>query len=139
MTEPAPLPTPMMNQDSEAYWRGVAEGRLLLRTCTTCGKAMFYPRIICPSCGSDRLDWREAAGTGTLYAFSIVHRAPDQAFRARVPYVIALVDLDEGPRMMTNILECPAEAVRIGMRVAVCFEPRGDNGAVPQFRPAEGN
>lgn len=138
MTDPLPLPVPVMDRVSEPYWRAAAERRLVLCACTRCGTPMFYPRIACPSCGSDRLEWREATGAGTLYAFSVVHRAPDQAFRARVPYVIGLVDLDEGPRMMTNIVDCPVEAVRIGMRVAVCFEARTDQITLPQFRPAAG-
>lgn len=133
------LPVPVMDRVSEPYWHAAAEGRLMLRACSNCGSPMFYPRIFCPSCGSDRLEWLQASGAGTVYAFSIVHRAPDQTFRARVPYVIGLVDLDEGPRMMTNIINCRVEAVRIGMRVMVCFEARDNHVALPQFQPTEGS
>jgi len=136
MTEPA-LPVPKPTNDSREFWSNAAEERLLLRACRSCGKAMFYPRPLCPACGSDALEWREASGRGVVHACTIVYRAPDQAFRARAPYVLALIDLEEGPRVMANVTDCRPDAVHIGMAVTVWFEPRGADIAIPQFRPKE--
>ncbi|MBL8531995.1 MAG: Zn-ribbon domain-containing OB-fold protein [Hyphomonadaceae bacterium] len=138
MAETLSLPAPTPTGDSKEYWSAANDGRLILRACRTCGKPMFYPRGHCPACGSGDLEWREASGEGVVHACTIVHRAPDQAFRARAPYVIALVDLKEGPRMMANITDCPPEEVRIGMPVTVWFEARSETIAIPQFRPAQG-
>ena len=131
------LPAPTPTYDSRDYWGSAAEGRLVLRACQSCGKAMFYPRPLCPVCGSDKLEWREASGRGVVHACTIVYRAPDQAFRAHAPYALALIDLEEGPRMMANVTDCAPDAVHIGMPVTVWFEPRGADIAIPQFRPKE--
>lgn len=137
MTPEPPLAAPTPCADSLPYWKAAAEGRLVLRSCRACGKSMFYPRAICPECGSADLDWRDASGEGVVYACAVVHRAPDQAFRARAPYVIALIDLKEGPRMMANVTDCAPQEVHIGMPVTVWFEPRGEVIALPQFRPLQ--
>ena len=128
-----PLPKPEPNADSLPYWTAAREQRLLIRHCTACGEKHFMPRHACPHCWSDRLEWTEAQGTGTVYTFSIVHRAPTPAFAAATPYVIALVDLDEGPRMFANVVGDNALAVAIGDRVRVTFEDRGDGAMLPQF------
>lgn len=91
------------------------------------------PRFLCPHCWSTELDWVQASGRGTVHSFSVIRRAPAQAFAAQVPYVVALVDLDEGPRMMSNIVGDDALQTRIGDPVAVCFEDRGDGAKLPQF------
>lgn len=135
MTDDIELPPPAPTTVSLPYWRAAHEGRLILRGCRACGASMFYPRDICPRCASVDLDWREASGQGSVYAHTVVHRAPTKAFRARAPYVIAIIDLDEGPRMMANVTDCAPEEVRIGMRVRAWFEPRGEGLAIPQFRP----
>lgn len=127
---PAPEPTP----DAEPYWQGAREQRLLLQRCSRCGHRQFPPRHLCTTCQHDQHDWVEASGTGTVYSFTIVHRAPLAAFRDRVPYVVALVDLAEGPRMMANVVGDDALGVGIGEPVEVCFEPRSGGAMVPQFR-----
>ena len=95
---------------------------------------MFYPRIVCTLCLSTDLEWREASGRGRVYAATISYRAPDQAFRAEVPYVIALIDLEEGPRMMSNVTDCDPGDVRIGDEVEVWFEDVSEDIAIPRFR-----
>jgi uncharacterized OB-fold protein len=111
------------------YWEAAARGELLLKRCQSCGAAHFYPRVLCPFCFSDKTEWLRAAGMGTIYSFSVMRRAEQ-------PYAIAYVTLDEGPTMMTNIVDCDLDAIRIGQRVRLVFK-RAENGqAVPMFTPA---
>ena len=131
------LPAPIVNADSEPFWDAARDDRLVLQKCGACGTLRFFPRYLCTECGSDRVTWVEASGRGTVHSFTVVHRAAFPAFQERTPYVVALIDLEDGPRMMTNILGDDALEVAIGDAVEVCFEPRGDAGAkVPQFRRA---
>ena len=126
------LPTP--DAETQPFWDGAAEGRLLLRRCADCGRAHFYPRRFCPTCWSADVTWEDASGKATLYTWSVVHANDLPPFKDRVPYVAAVVDLAEGPRMMTNIVGCDPDVLRIGMDLAVEFEAREDF-AVPVFRP----
>lgn len=131
------LPPPTSNADSQTYWQAAAEDRLLLRRCADCGEIHFMPRLLCPSCWSDKLEWFDAAGRGTVYSFSIIRRASDPAFAHLCPYVVALIDLAEGPRMMANIIGQTALSVRIDDPVEVVFQPREGGTKVPQFRLSE--
>ncbi len=133
-----PLPAPRIGPDGAAFWQGANRGELLLQRCTDCGRARYFPSLVCPDCGSDAAEWVAASGRGSVYSFTIVHRAPSQAFRGRVPYVIALVDLDEGPRMMANIIGDDALSVAVGDPVTVDFETAENGQAVPQFRKVGG-
>ena len=129
------LPSPIVNADSAPYWDGARENKLLLQRCADCGTLRFFPRYLCTECGSENTDWVEAAGRGTVHSFTVVHRAAFPEFQARTPYVVALIDLEEGPRMMTNIVGDDALDVEFGDTVTVEFEDRGSDGAkVPQFR-----
>lgn len=132
------LPAPVSNADAAPYWTAACEGRLLVRRCGDCGHMHFMPRHLCPHCWSDRLEWVPASGAGTVHSFTVIRRAPLAAFAARVPYVVALIELDEGPRMVTNVIGDDALDTRIGDRVAVDFEARGDGAMLPQFRRAGG-
>jgi uncharacterized OB-fold protein len=128
------LPVPIVNADSAPYWEGARDDKLLLQRCADCGTLRFFPRYLCTECGSDDADWAEASGRGTVHSFTIVHRAAFPEFQSRTPYVVALIDLEEGPRMMSNIVGEDALKVEIGEPVTVVFEPRGPDGAkVPQF------
>ena len=134
-----PLPLPPRNPDNAPYWDAAAEGRLLLQRCRRTGRIWFYPRHISPATWeADDAEWFEASGLGEVHSFSIVHRAPEAAFQARAPYVVALIDLDEGARMMTNIVGPGALDVAIGDRVRCVFEARGDGVNAPQFVREEG-
>jgi len=128
------LPSPISNGDSAAYWEGAARGKLLLRKCNACEALHFMPRFACPACWSEDLEWVEASGSGTVHSFTVIRRASDPAFADRVPYVVALIDLAEGPRMVTNIVGDTALDCAIGDRVSVLFEQRADGTAVPQFQ-----
>jgi len=119
---------PRANPETQAYWDAAAQGKLLIKRCEACGELHFYPRALCPFCFSDRTAWQEASGRGTIYAFSITRRAP-------VPYAIAYVTLAEGPMMMTNIVDCDLDAIRIGQAVSVVFEASEGGPPVPMFKP----
>lgn len=128
------LPQPVANADSLPYWNAARERKLLIRKCGACGELHFMPRHLCPACWSDQLEWVDARGTGSVHSFTIVRRAPVATFAAQVPYVVALIDLDEGPRMITNLLGEDALSVKIGDRVEVTFEDRGEGAMLPQFK-----
>lgn len=128
-----PLPLPYRVPEAAPYWDGAAQGVLRLQFCTACGTARFYPRHLCPSCGSSAVQWRDASGQGEVFSFTVVHRGPTAAFKSRQPYVVAMIDLAEGPRMMSNIIGDDALQVGIGDPVSVEFETRADM-ALPVFR-----
>lgn len=132
------LPLPVSNGDSQPYWQAAAEDKLVIRKCNDCGTLHFMPRHLCPKCWSEDLSWIEASGKGTVHSFTVIRRASDPAFAPLVPYVVALIDLEEGPRMMANILGPDATNVSIGDPVEVLFEGRGGTGKVPQFRRVTG-
>jgi uncharacterized OB-fold protein len=135
-TETHALPIPIANADSLPYWNAAREQRLVIRSCKSCHQLHFMPRHLCPTCWSDALEWVDAKGTGNVHSFTVVRRASDPAFAALVPYVVALIELDEGPRMMANILGDDALSVSIGDRVQVTFEGRGAEAMLPQFKRA---
>ena len=128
---------PRVTAETAAFWQGCTDGVLLYQCCSACGHVQFPPRFFCVRCRSRAPEWRPAAGTGTVYSYTVVHRAPTPAFKDDVPYVIALVDFDEGFRMMVNLRGCPAGDLRIGLRVGAFFEPAAGGGALPQVRPLE--
>ncbi|MFF3466722.1 Zn-ribbon domain-containing OB-fold protein [Streptomyces sp. NPDC002619] len=115
------------------YWDAAAEGRLLVRRCGTCGRAHHYPREFCPHCWSEDVSWERASGRASLYTWSIVHRNDLPPFPERTSYVAAVVDLAEGPRMMTELVDCEASRIRPGMELEVCF--REGREGIPLFRP----
>lgn len=135
MTSAPAKPIPIPNEDSREFWAGCRERKLRLQRCKACGYVRFYPRILCTECGSTDTEWIDATGKGMVYSFAIVHRAPSPAFKADVPYVLALVTLEEGCRMMTNIVGCDVKDVHIDMPVEVLFEKVSDEISLPKFRP----
>jgi len=126
-------PAPRVNADSKPFWEAARNNRLLYKRCVSCGQPHFPPRYLCPACWSDGLEWVESKGQAVVYSYTIMRRAPLPVFAKRVPYVVALVDLDEGPRMMANVVGDDALDIKVGDRVRVCFEDRGDGFKVPQF------
>jgi len=128
-------PIPHPDPDTAPFWAATLAGRLDLQRCDACHRVVAYPRARCPHCHAASLTWTTMSGRGTVYASTIVYRAADASFAADVPYVVALVDLEEGARLMTRIVDCPPEAVRTGMAVAVRFESVSDDAALPLFAP----
>lgn len=125
-------PVPTIDPDSAPYWQALQEGRLILKSCSDCGKSHFYPRELCPHCHSDQLSWIDASGAGEVYSYTVCRRPAGPAFAEEVPYVVAIIELDEGPRMMSRIL-CEPELVSIGQRVTVRFEHQSDELTLPMF------
>jgi uncharacterized OB-fold protein len=128
-TRPAPRPT----EDNAVYWDAVARHELVAQRCNACGKLRHPPRPMCPDCHS--LEWNEQrlAGTGSLYSYAVLHHPRNPRFE--YPVLAALVDLDEGVRVVTNLVGIEPADIRIGMRLTVEFEATSDGGTVPVFRP----
>ena len=134
-TEPdLPAPAPVVNVETRPFWDATAEGRLLLVRCDGCGVTIWYPRGFCPECRSTATSWFEASGRGQIYSFTVVRRG-EGPYREAGPYVLAYVELDEGPRIMTNIVGAEHAALRIGQPVEVVFHDTGEGPALPRFRP----
>lgn len=129
-----PLPQP--NAVTQHFWSGCADGRFEFQHCRSCGHRQFPPRLACTKCRGADLDWRRAGGYGTVYSFTVVHRAPLDAFKADVPYVIAIVELEEGVRAMMNVRVSDPATVAIGMPVEIFFEATAEGQPpLPQARP----
>jgi uncharacterized OB-fold protein len=118
---------PEIHPEYKEYWDATAEGKLLIKQCDSCSEYHYYPRVLCPHCMSDKTTWMEAKGTGSIYTYSVMRRG--------VPYAIAYVTLDEGPKIMTNIVDCDLDAVHINQRVTVAFKQSGDQDNPGPFIP----
>lgn len=128
-----PVPTP--TDANRPFFAGCAEGVLRLRRCRPCGRHHAPTRAAC-DCGAADFEWVGTSGRGTVFSYTIVHRAPDPAFRADLPYVIAIVEFDEGGRLMSNLVNCAPDTVRIGMPVQAVFETVAEGVGVAKFQPA---
>lgn len=129
-------PIPVPNSETRPYWEGTRRHTLLLQTCDSCGHAQLYPRMLCTRCKAEALSWKPSSGKGVVYSYTIIRRAPSKAFKADVPYVLALVQLEEGVRLMTNIVGCAPEAVRIDLPVKVVYDDVTPEFTLPKFSPA---
>jgi uncharacterized OB-fold protein len=123
-----PRPTAL----SQPYWDGCRDGILRLQQCTDCTRYQFYPRIICSHCGGNELQWQAASGRGALASFTVVQRGISSAYTA--PYVVALVDLDEGPRMMSSVIDAAPGRLHVGARLTATFSAWSDDIVLPVFR-----
>ena len=128
---------PPATEVTQPFWDATRDQRLLLQWCPTCDSPIFYPREACPGCLSLDLDWRPASGRGVVYALSIQHKPAFPGLAGRVPYAVALIDLDEGVRLMSNVVGCDVDDVVIGMPVEVTWEALSDGRNLPQFRPLQ--
>jgi len=128
MSETRTIASPEPNPETAAFWQATSNGRLMLGSCKSCSKPHWYPRAICPHCFSDQTELTEASGTGEIYSFSVMKRA-------KIPYAIAYVTLDEGPKMMTNIVDTDYDAITIGQKVKVVFKASENGTPVPMFTP----
>jgi uncharacterized protein len=130
MMKPVPQITPLI----KPYWDFAAAGELRVQRCTKCSGQFLYPRPWCPFCWNKDTTWEKVSGRGEVIACTIVTQAPYESYAQGGPYTVAIVKLEEGPQMMANIVDCPVEKVKVGMKVAVTFERRGDV-TIPQFAP----
>jgi uncharacterized OB-fold protein len=128
-------PLPVASPDSQPFWDGCKKHELLIPRCQRCGSYHFFPRFFCPKCLSTDLEWSKSGGRGTIYTFTIIDRAGMAAFEEDVPYILALVQLEEGVRMMSNIVQCRPEEIAIGMNVQVFFDDVTEEITLPKFRP----
>ncbi|MBW2366761.1 MAG: Zn-ribbon domain-containing OB-fold protein [Deltaproteobacteria bacterium] len=130
-------PLPAIQPWSRKFWEGTKQNKLLIQECKGCSEKIFYPRKTCPECWSSDLDWSEASGRGKIYTYTVTLGGVEKKFAGDLPYVLAYVDLEEGIRMMTRIVECDPEAVAIGMDVEVVFEAVTEDITLPLFRPIQ--
>ena len=140
-TEESPKPTrfePPISPAARPFWDASRDQRLVLQWCRSCDEPIHYPRDACPQCLGDDLEFRPSAGTGEVYAASTMPKPGNPLMAGREPYVVALVALDDGVRLMTNLVEVDPDDVRIGQRVEVTWEPLTDGRHLPQFRPSAG-
>jgi uncharacterized OB-fold protein len=126
----------LANADSKEYWHGAKERRLLFQRCRRCSAVQFPPRNHCASCWEADLEWTESSGSAIVESFTVVRRAPVPAFREKVPYIVAAVLVEEGPRMITNIVGEDALELKIGDAVKVEFADDGAGNVLPLFRRA---
>ncbi|MEY4373718.1 MAG: hypothetical protein RL219_2487 [Actinomycetota bacterium] len=130
------LPTrpPRRTEETAPFWDACAQRRLVLPRCVTCTQLIWYPRRFCPACGSTDIVWEQMSGNGSVYTFTVVRRGQGP-YKDVSPYVLAYVELDEGPRLLTNVVTDDVESIRCGQRVRVRFDAAGDSDAIPRFEP----
>lgn len=137
-----PVPLPVITDENRPFWEGCRQGRLLLQFCDACRQYQFYPRLYCMHCrangasGASGLRWVEASGRGTLYSYTVIRQNKSAEFRERVPYNVAIIQLEEGPRMMSNIVDAEPEDLRVDAPVLVVFDPVSHEISLPRFRIA---
>ena len=129
-------PVPIVNPWVKPFWDAAREEKLIIQKCQDCNNHVFYPRIACPHCFSDKVEWVEASGKGTVYSYTVVTNNAPSAFIADMPFVIAIVKLEEGVQMLSNIIKCNPDDVVCDMPVEVTFEKLDDEFTLPKFRPA---
>lgn len=130
------LVLPKPDSLTRPYWDGAREGKLLFQCCNKCSHTWHPPLPICPQCHAKDYDWRPSSGRGTVYSHTTIEHAAHVAVDGRTPYLVALVTLEEGPRVVANILDCPSEAVTCGMPVELTFQEIAPDTVLPQFQPA---
>jgi uncharacterized protein len=129
-----PTPAPVVNVETQPFWDATTTGKLVLPRCTACGFVIWYPRAFCPECNSFDVEWFEASGRGTIYSYTVNRRG--QGDYRDLSYVLAYVELEEGPRVLTNIVDVDFEKVSVGQAVEIVFHPTQAGPALPRFRPA---
>lgn len=127
-------PLPRIDEESRGWWEALARHELYVQECGSCHVQRLPPRALCPACLSSDVLWVRASGRGTVYSFTVTHQNQAPGFREETPYVLAIVELAEGPRLMTNIVESSPDAVGIGMAVEVVFDDAGPEITLPKFR-----
>ena len=130
-------PVPVVSPWAKPFWDAAREHRLVIQRCDACHNNIFYPRIACPHCGADEPGWVDASGKGTIYSYTVVENNAPSTFAPDMPFVIAVIKLDEGVQMLSNVVECDPYEVTCDMPVEVTFERRDDEFTMPVFRPVQ--
>ena len=125
---------PVATDLTRPFWLAAKEGKLVIQHCTSCNRNQFFPRPFCLQCMSSEIEWIQSNGTGTVYTFTINRRGSNPYMNTRVPYAVAMIELDEGVRLMANIVDSALEQIEIGCRVCVTFEALTEHISLPQFR-----
>jgi len=128
-------PLPRIDEESRGWWEALARHELFVQRCRDCGTLRLPPRAVCTKCLSSAVEWKRASGRGTVYSYTVTHQNQAPGFRETLPYVLAIVELAEGPRLMTNVVECPPDQVTIGMPVEVVFDDVTPETTLAKFRP----
>lgn len=131
-------PLPQIGPDTKAFWEGCRRHEIRIQECGDCGHLRWPPAFLCPGCLSRNTRWVTASGRGKVYSYIVYHTAYDPAFQEDLPYVVALVELEEGPHLLTNIVGCDPGAVSCGMAVEVVWDDVTETVSLPKFRPAAG-
>jgi len=133
LQRPLPRPTP----ESKPFWDGCRNHQLLIQKCKSCGDLRFPPSLLCPSCSSLETEWVPSSGKGEIWSHAVFHKVYHPAFERNIPYVVAVVELEEGVRMVTNIVGCAPDEVSIGMAVEVFFDDVAPEVTIPRFKPSK--
>jgi len=130
---------PPASETTQPFWDATREERFLIQVCNRCSQKIFYPREVCPTCLlSDQLGWKEASGKGTVHAISVQHKPANPMMADRVPYAVVIIELEEGIRLMSNLVTDDPEAAAVGDAVILTWEPLSDGRNLPQFAPTKG-
>jgi len=129
-------PLPEILPETAEFWRAARRHELVFQRCASCGQRIYFPRLLCHRCLSPKLDWEKAAGWGEIYSYTVVHQVAHESFAADVPYVYAIIELAEGVRMISHVININPSRVRIGMKVKVVFEDVTPEVSIPKFEPA---
>ncbi len=135
MTDKYRKPLPRIDEESRGFWEALARHELYVQRCRDCDTLRLPPRALCTACLSSAVEWVRASGRGTVYSFTVTHQNQAPGFREELPYVLAIVELAEGPRLMTNVVGCPPDQVRIGMAVEVVFDDVTPDVTLAKFKP----
>jgi len=128
-------PLPIPSAESQAYWEALRERRLMMPRCDDCRRHWFPPALLCPHCNSAAWTWTQTSGRGRIFSYVVYHRVYHPAFAAEVPYAVAVIELDEGPRMISNVVGIAPDKLVCDMPVEVVFEAVTDAITLPKFRP----
>jgi uncharacterized OB-fold protein len=126
-------PVPVASIESKPYWEGVRQHRLLIPSCEDCGHRWFPPSLLCPNCNSARTAWMQSSGHGKIFSYVVFHRVYHRGFASEVPYVVALIELEEGPRLLSSIVGTPPDAIECEMPVRVVFDDVAEDVTIPKF------
>jgi uncharacterized OB-fold protein len=129
------LPLPVITTLSKEYWDGCKENKLLYQHCRDCDEVIFFPKYLCPNCMGHNLEWLESKGKGKIVTFTVTYESAPPAFMAEMPYAVAIIEMDEGYRIMSNIIECDFDTLECEMPVEVVFDPVTPEVTLPKFKP----
>jgi uncharacterized OB-fold protein len=129
-------PIPVPSEESQAYWDGLRNRKLLMPRCDACGKYWFPPSLLCPHCNATNWTWTSTSGRGRIFSYVVYHRVYHPGFADEVPYAVAVIELDEGPRMVSNVIGIAPDKLACDLRVEVVYQPITDTITLPKFKPA---